>query len=401
MAEWKGVYNLAIWTNERRIDSGYIEWSEGKITRLGPMAEMEEVPAAERWINAEGLGLIAVPGFIDLHIHGAAGADVMDATPEALATMARALPQEGTTAFLATTITAPAERIETALANVDRYLREAKAADGREQGNRGEAEILGIHLEGPFISKKHAGAQPLDSIVPGDIALFRRWQQISGRRIRLVTLAPEEEGILPLIEALREEGVIASIGHTDADYDQVGKAVEAGATHVTHLFNTMTGLHHRKPGTVGAALTSTALMVELIVDGIHVHPAAISLTYKAKGKEGITLITDAMRAKCLKNGIYDLGGQRVFVSDGKATLSDGTLAGSLLKLDQGVRNMVRFSGCALEEAVFMASYNPAKELGILNRKGSLAIGKDADLVLLNSKGEVEATFCRGHLAYKR
>lgn len=400
MAERKGVYNLTIYSGEGKVDNGYIEWIGERITRIGPMSEFPATPPEGEWMDARGLELSAIPGLIDLHIHGAAGADVMDATPEALAKIAAALPAEGTTAFLATTITAPKERIEAALANVDQYVRAFEARDGADE-SKGAAEILGVHLEGPFLSRKHAGAQPIEHIISGDLSTFQRWQKASGDRIRLVTLAPEEEGMLSLIRSLREEGVIASIGHTDATYADVRSAVEAGATHVTHLFNAMRGFHHREPGTVGGALAASELMVELIADGIHVHPAAVALTYRIKGKEGITLITDAMRAKCLGNGVYDLGGQQVFVSDGKATLADGTLAGSVLTLNHGIRNMIRFSGCSLEEAVYMASYNPAKELGILHRKGSLAVGKDADLVLLNREGEVEYTFCRGRLSYRR
>ncbi len=395
------IKGVSIYTEDGWIENGYIEMNGGEIGGLGRMEESPAVSPEWERLDLSGKGLKAIPGFIDLHIHGAGGADVMDATEEALNRIAGTLPREGTTSFLATTITEAPERIERAVMNIGRYVEKGKRVVGNDEGEMegGRAEILGIHLEGPFLSRKHAGAQPVESILPGDLALFQHWQEISGHLIRLVTLAPEEEGVLSLIRYLHETGVISSIGHTDATLEQVRRGVEAGATHVTHLFNAMRGMHHREPGTAGAALLMNQLMVELIADGIHVHPEVVALTYRMKGKEGITLITDAMRAKCLGNGKYELGGQEVFVADGKATLADGTLAGSVLTMDKGVRNMMRFSGCTLEEAIRMASYNPAKELHLLHRKGSLAVGKDADILLLNEENELVFTFCRGRLAY--
>lgn len=373
------------------VTENYIYIEDGKIQEIGPLSEM---PA--RYLDAEKIEVsedqIVVPGFIDGHIHGAAGADTMDATKEALTTIAGALPAEGTTSFLATTMTQKPESIERALVNVADYC--------KNHNDPGKAEILGIHLEGPFISKKRKGAQPEEYILNPDIELFRKWQNLADGGIKLVTCAPELKNALDFIHYLNEHGVIASIGHTDAVYEDVKKAVQAGAKRVTHLFNGMRGIHHREPGTAAAAILFKELMVELIVDGIHLNPEIVRLVLNTKGADGVVLITDAMRAKCLKNGIYDLGGQDVSVADGKALLADGTLAGSILKMNESFKNTVEFAQVSLLEAVQMASVNPAKQLNIFDRKGSLTVGKDADLTVLSADYRVEITICRGEIAYQ-
>ncbi|MGG1675985.1 N-acetylglucosamine-6-phosphate deacetylase [Neobacillus sp. NRS-1170] len=384
----KGV---RVYTEDRIIVNGYIKIKDKKIIEIG---------STEDLCNEEIYNVIeipadfnAVPGFIDVHIHGVAGADTMDATKEALDTMVAALPKEGTTSFLATTMTQEGKQIENALINAGRYIKEQKF--------QGLAEVLGIHLEGPFVNAKRAGAQPIQHIVDPNLALFKDWQNLSNNTIKLVTLAPEQPGGLEMIRYLKDHQIVASIGHTDATYEQVGKAIEAGANHVTHLFNQMRGLHHREPGVVGAAFLRDELKAEIIVDGVHVRPEMVKLAYKEKQSEGLILITDSMRAKCLKNGMYDLGGQEVTVKDGKAVLADGTLAGSILKLGHAVKNILAYTGCSLEEAVEMVSVNPAKQLNIFEHKGSIAAGKDADIVILDDKMEVFMTFCRGTLAYKK
>ncbi|WP_027409401.1 N-acetylglucosamine-6-phosphate deacetylase [Anoxybacteroides tepidamans] len=380
--------NATIYTEKGPIEQGCILIESGKIAYVGPLLPFPNVEGIEL-----GKQYYVVPGFIDLHIHGAAGSDVMDATPEALQTMASVLPEEGTTSFLATTMTAPANEIENAVQNVANYI--------HFYNQPGTAEVLGIHLEGPFLSPKRAGAQHPRHIVAPDIELFQRWQKEARGTIRLVTLAPEEPNGLLLTAYLKKSGVIASIGHSDAVYDQVKEAIQAGITHATHLFNGMRGLHHREPGVVGAVLMHDEVLCELIVDGIHVAPEMVRFAYRNKGKEGLIVITDAMRAKCLGNGKYELGGQEVIVQDEQATLKDGTLAGSILKLKDAVKKMMSFTGCSLEDVIRMASWNPAKQLGVLDRKGSISEGKDADLVVLNEKYEVTMTFCRGTLAYKK
>lgn len=382
------IKNIQIYAENEMIETGYIKIAEDKIVEMGSVHELKEDGRFGEIIIPKGYKII--PGLIDVHIHGVDGADTMDGTIEALDTMAKALPKEGSTSFLATTITQDKEAIEKALVNVSRYCSMV-----------GKAEVLGLHLEGPFINRKMAGAQPVNHIVGPELAIFKEWQRLSKDRIKLVTLAPEIPGALELIEFLSKNGIVASIGHSDASYEQVSSAVHAGATQVTHLFNQMRGLHHREPGVVGAALLHEELRAELIVDGIHVSPEIVKLAYRQKGKEGLILITDSMRAKCLKDGSYDLGGQEVQVKEGKAVLQDGTLAGSTLKADNAVKNMMNFTGCSLADAIEMASANPAKQLNLFNRKGSIAVGKDADLVILDDNNDVFMTFCRGKLAYKK
>jgi N-acetylglucosamine-6-phosphate deacetylase len=373
------------------LQDGFLSIENGKITSIGKMTEYVSAPG-EKVIDLHHESFLS-PGFIDVHIHGANGADTMDATPEALTTMASALPKEGTTSFLATTITQSPENIEKAICNVAEYRKKLNSP--------GKAEVLGIHLEGPFINEKHNGAQPKHFILKPSIDQFQKWQDLADNAIKLVTLAPEIENASELISYLADNDVIASIGHTDASYEEVVKAVEVGASHVTHLFNAMKGMHHREPGTAGAALLLDQLTAELIADGVHVRPEMIDLAVRMKGEEKLVLITDSMRAKCLKNGRYDLGGQDVIVRDGKAVLEDGTLAGSILKMKDSVQNIIRFSKLSLSQAVRLASTNPAKELKVFDRKGSLAVGKDADIVVLNPQYEVQMTICRGEIAYEQ
>jgi N-acetylglucosamine-6-phosphate deacetylase len=382
---------LQIYSENGIVNNGYLKIEGHEIIEIGQLKDLVEEG------NEEVVELSpeykALPGFIDVHIHGVNGADVMDATPEVLDTMAETLPREGTTGFLATTITQSSSEIEKALKNAADYI-------GHQQ-NSGRSEILGIHLEGPFVNAERAGAQPSEHITDPDVKLFKKWQSISNGAIKLVTLAPEQPGGQELVRHLKETGVIASIGHSDATFEQAGEAVLAGATHITHLFNQMKGLHHREPGVVGAAFLYDELKTELIVDGVHVRPEAIKLAYKQKGSEGVILITDSMRAKCLKNGEYDLGGQNVTVKNGKAVLGNGTLAGSILKMGNALKNMLEFTGCSLQDAIQMTSANPAKQLNLYNRKGSISRGKDADIVILNKEMDVAMTFCRGSLAFKK
>ncbi|MFL6518034.1 MAG: N-acetylglucosamine-6-phosphate deacetylase, partial [Bacillus sp. (in: firmicutes)] len=238
-------------------------------------------------------------------------------------------------------------------------------------------------------------------IIDPDLSLLEEWQKLSYETIKLVTLAPERPHGLEMIRYLKEKGIIASIGHSDATYEEVNEAIDAGANHVTHLYNQMRGLHHREPGVVGAAFLREELKAEIIVDGVHSRPEMVNLAFKQKRSDGLILITDSMRAKCLKNGMYELGGQEVIVQDGKAVLEDGTLAGSILRLGQAVKNIISYTGCSLEDAIEMASANPAKQLNIYDRKGSIALGKDADIVILDEAMEVYMTLCRGVLAFKR
>lgn len=383
------IIDAMIYAESQKVH-GFIQVDDGKITTIG---SMDELPSLS---NHEVIRLTPqyqiVPGMIDVHIHGVNGVDVMDATPKAIQTMAKTLPREGTTSFLATTITQSEEKIEQALANVANYMKHP---------SHGAASCLGIHLEGPFISDKRAGAQPHQYILPPDIDLFRKWQKIADGNIRLVTIAPEEKHGFEFTKYLSDTGVIVSIGHSDATYQQVVQAIRHGVSHVTHLFNGMTGIHHRDPGVAGAALLRKELMVELIADGIHVCPEMIAFTYDQVTSERLILITDSMRAKCLKKGRYELGGQEVEVSGLEARLVDGTLAGSILKMKDAWKMMKECTGASIHQCIQMTSQNAAKELGIDRQKGSIAVGKDADLVVFNSECDIELTICQGIIAYER
>lgn len=364
---------------------GDILIEDGKISRFAEKIDVQ----ADVHIEANGKNWTAFPGFIDVHIHGAAGHDAMDATPEALAGLAEALPKEGTTSFLATTMTQSDEAISAALENIREF-----------QASEGQAEMLGVHLEGPFISAERAGAQPIEHIVEASYPLFREWQKKSGNQIRLVTLAPETRGALEFIKKLKEDKVIASIGHSDATFEEVQAAVRSGASHVTHLYNQMSPFHHRKPGVVGAALMEEGLMVELIADFIHSHPASVEMAFRQKGADRLMLITDAMRAKGLPPGVYDLGGQDVQVTKKDARLADGTLAGSILTMDTAIQNVQSITGCSVNELVAMTSANAANELGLAG-KGKIRDGADADIAILDEDLNVQLTICRGTIAYRK
>lgn len=381
--------NVEIYMETGIIENGYIKIENDKIAEIGSMERPSSFDNYEEIVLPDHFTVI--PGLIDVHIHGVDGADVMDGTTEALEKMSSALPKEGTTSFLATTMTQSQEAIERALINVSEYI--------EDQSSSNKAEVLGLHLEGPFVNKQMAGAQPIQYIINPEVSLFEKWQKLANGHIKLVTLAPEVDGGLELVRYLKETGVIASIGHSKSTYEEVSTAIDAGATHATHLFNQMSGLHHREPGVVGAVFLREELKAELISDGIHVKPEVVKLAYKMVGSDRLILITDSMRAKCLKNGTYDLGGQDVTVQDGKAVLSDGTLAGSILKLGEALKNMMEFTGCTLSDVVQMGSVNPAKQLNVFDRKGSIAVGKDADLVVLNENYDVYVTLCKGKIAF--
>ena len=336
-------------------------------------------------------GATVYPAFIDTHVHGAGGADAMDGSVSALSVIAETLAKEGTASFLATTMTQSVENITRALSAVKNYM-----AAGSEKG----AEVLGVHLEGPFIAEKYKGAQPLEYIAAPDAEVFFKYQNASGGAIKIVTLAPENEGAEKFISALAADGVIASIGHTSAKFADIEKAVAAGATNVTHTYNAQTPLHHRDIGTVGAALLLDCLQTEVIADTIHVSVPALKLLVKNKPDDKINLITDAMRAKGLPDGESELGGQKVFVKNGEARLADGTLAGSVLKMNIAVKNMVEKVGVPLLKAVDFATANPAKSLGIFDKKGSIRPGKDADFTVLDGDFNVIMTVRAGKIIYK-
>ncbi|WP_172370077.1 N-acetylglucosamine-6-phosphate deacetylase [Sporosarcina jiandibaonis] len=379
------ISNITIADSERESMAGDVFLEDGKIIEVAASIKKE----ADFHVDALDKGWILVPGFIDIHIHGASGFDVMDATSEALNGLASALPREGTTSFLATTMTQTEDNIDKALKNASLFNADST-----------QAEMLGIHLEGPFISTKRAGAQPVEHIMPPSISLFEKWQELSGNRIKLVTVAPEMDNGLAFIEEVTANNVVASLGHTDATYEIVGEAVNAGARHVTHLYNQMSPFHHREPGVVGAALLEKPLSVELIVDFIHSAAKSVEFAFRQKGASGIILITDAMRAKGLPPGTYDLGRQDVTVTHDDARLSDGTLAGSILTMENAAKNMKAATDCTLAELVAMTSTNAATQLGLSN-KGKIESGRDADLTIIDEEWNVQMTICRGNITYTK
>ena len=329
-----------------------------------------------------------LPGFIDIHTHGAYGFDTNDGEPEGLKAWARRLPEEGVTSFLPTTVTSLLPVLKKALANV---------ASVAETGYEG-AEILGVHLEGPYLNMEYKGAQPPEAVAKASVEEFQAYQTAAGGMIRYITLAPEHDEDYALTKYCRRTGVVVSMGHSSASFEQAVMAVANGVTSMTHVYNGMTGYHHRKPGLVGAAFRLRELYGELIADGFHSHLAAINAFFHEKERGRGILITDSMRAKGLPPGDgYSLGGHPVTVDEqGVARLTGtDTIAGSTLRMNEGLRILVEEALVPFDTAVNACTVNPAECLGIDNRKGKLCAGYDADIVVLNEDYSVEAAFCRG------
>jgi N-acetylglucosamine-6-phosphate deacetylase len=354
-------------------------FQEGKIIiKDGMFAETE----SDEEECIDGGGCYAIPGLIDIHLHGAFGADFCDGTVEAIETMAKYEASCGVTSFCPATMTIPEEELH-------RIMKTAGAC----RGNCG-AKLVGINMEGPFISEKKKGAQASENVRSCDVSFFRKLQKESGGLIKLVDLAPEVPGAMEFIDEVKDE-VVISLAHTAADYDTAMKAFSRGASHVTHLFNAMPPFNHRDPGVVGAARDTKNCRVELICDGIHLHPATVRAALDMFGPDRIIFISDSMRATGLSNGRYTLGGQEVFVSGNRATLYDGTIAGSVTDLMSCLKTAVLSMGIPLAEAVACATVNPAKEIGIFKRCGSISAGKRADLVMLDEELKVKSVFVGG------
>ncbi|WP_052131461.1 N-acetylglucosamine-6-phosphate deacetylase [Planococcus sp. CAU13] len=334
----------------------------------------------------DGGGLVALPGFIDIHIHGALGADFMDADSTAAQTIAEALPAEGTTSFLATTMTGPSEGIAAAIGHCRNFMNK-NGGDG--------AEMLGFHLEGPFIHPGQAGAQPAAYIREPSMPLLTDWFGETLDDLKIVTMAPELDPEFAVIRELANLGVIISAGHTMADYNTIKGAQAAGLSHLTHFGNAMRGLHHREIGVVGAGLLNRDLFCEVIADKVHLNSDMLEIVLRVIGTKRLLLITDSMRAKGLPDGSYLLGGRQVKVSGQEALLSTGKLAGSVLKMNEGLRHLQQLALISWPDAIALSSANAAKRLGVWHRKGSIDSGKDADIVLVTEKFGVRHTFCRG------
>lgn len=352
------------------------------VTRVGQSDRDQVVDCGGGWV---------VPGFVDLHVHGGGGGDFMVPDPASHRRAARFHARHGTTGLVATTVTAsPGDT----LAAITALRASAEAPDP------GGARLLGIHLEGPYLNPARRGAQNPRWMRDPDPVELNTWLRAAGPYLKLLTLAPERGRAAECIRRATQAGVVVAAGHSDAIYEQVTSAVKAGLSHVIHTFNGMRGLHHREPGVAGAALDLEALTCELIADGLHVHPAALRLVYRVKGPGSTVLVTDAIAAAGLPDGSYDLGGLRIRVAGGRAELADGSsLAGSTLTMDRAVRNAVRCMCVSIVEAVTMASTTPARLIGWGHRKGRLAPGYDADLVLLDASLRVRATMVEGRFVH--
>ncbi|ENO3963061.1 TPA: N-acetylglucosamine-6-phosphate deacetylase [Vibrio vulnificus] len=329
-----------------------------------------------------------MPGLIDSHVHGSQGCDVMDATHASLNTMSRYFASLGVTAFVATTVTAPVAKIRAALAQV---------AKSKQQGVEG-AEILGAYLEGPYFTEKNKGAHPTQWFRELAVEELDNWISYSDNQLLKVALAPEKEGALAAIRYLASQGISVMLGHTDASYQQVKLALDAGAKGIVHCYNGMRGLHHRDPGVVGAGLLHPECYVEMIADGHHVHPAAIEVAHRCCGSR-MTLITDAMCATGMPDGQYTLGEYQVEMKQGVVTTQEGGLAGSTLTLIEGVKNIQRWLNLPFEQAWLMASHTPAKSLGIQHQLGTLEVGKRASMVALGSDFSIDKTWVNGRLVF--
>lgn len=379
------ITNGKIFLEDTVIENGFVLIKDDKIVNVGEMSVLNVTD--EVVIDAKGKNV--VPGFIDQHIHGANGADNMDGTKEAVANIATFLPKEGTTSYLATTMTQSVEAVSSALEVIADY---AELDNGP-----GQAHIVGIHLEGPFINVAHIGAQNPNFVIKPNEHDFMTFWKASREKIRVITYAPElaEKGFTSLLRSLN---VIPSAGHTDAYYDDIVKEIEHGLSNLTHFHNAMTPHHHRKPGAVTAGFVRQELKAELIVDGIHLHPKTVMATVQIKGADHCIAITDAMRAKGLPDGKYDLGGQEVEKIGKECRIANGALAGSVAEMDFVLRNLKSFTSCDMRDIVKMGSYNAARHLG-LDSKGVIGVGKDADVVICDDDINIAMTICRGVVGY--
>jgi len=364
---------------------GVVLVEDDRITAVGSR-EALTIPTNATLIDA-GDGFLA-PGFIDIHVHGAGGRDLMDSTRDAHETVTRTLARFGTTSFYPTTVTAPQTDIFRSL----EFL--ASCIDESAQTPTAAAQPLGIHMEGPYINLKRRGVHPIASIVEPTIEGYRRMAQASGGKLRIMTIAPELAASPQVMAEMIRDGVQPSIGHTDATYDETQRAVTLGARQATHVYNAMRPFANRDPGVLGAVLTDRRIRAELIADGVHVDPTSIRLLYAAKGDDGIVLVSDGISGTGMPDGVYPDAGFEVEVKDGVCRYQ-GALAGSVLTLDRAVRNMIAFLGIRPEQALAMATRNVAQLLGIADRKGVLQPGADADLLVLGPGLHLRAVYARG------
>lgn len=357
-----------------------IQIDDGKIQTIGPNLFEEGSTLVD------GTGMWVVPGFIDIHTHGADGVDVNAATGEDFEKICRFQARQGTTSWLASVLTDTKEQTLWCIEQYNRW----------KQGEKKGAHLIGIHLEGPFLSTEYKGAMPEHLLQKPNTDLVREYQKAAGGDIRYLTIAPELEGAISFISQMKELGIVVSIGHSAASYETAMEAIKAGAASSTHTGNAMKLLHQRFPAIWGAALESDTLYCEMICDGLHLHPGVIRLTIKAKGLDKVVAVTDSIMAAGLPDGNYKLGVNDVVVKDGDARLAGKeNRAGSTLTTGKALKNLLSFTGKSLEEILPLLTENPARLLGVYDRIGSIEEGKDADLVLLDQKLEVCETMVKG------
>jgi N-acetylglucosamine-6-phosphate deacetylase len=372
-----------LYTPLRKIDHAIVSVENGTVVSVASRKDSEGAP--NKPVTDFGEDII-VPGFFDIHIHGGVNCDVMRGSADEMTKFERFLAKHGVTSYFPTTVTASQDATLSALERL------ADRIEAAEKNSAGGAKPLGIHLEGPFLSHSKRGVHPPIDLVEPSIAAFEKLWQAARGHVRMLTIAPELNGAEEVIAEATKRGVCVSIGHSDATLEQARRGVKAGARHATHTFNAMRPLDHRAPGILGEVLTNNQLSADVIADGIHVDPAVIDLLFRAKGIENFVLITDAISATGMPNGRYQLGTLEVELKDGRCT-RDGNLAGSALTMDRAIRNVMKFAGLDLQQAVRAASMNPAKAVGV--KKGTIESGVDADFVVLTAAGEVRATVVKG------
>jgi len=384
------IYASRILTPMEEISDGVIIVEGTTISTLGHRDEIR-IPEGAKDYVAPGL---VIPGFVDVHIHGAGGHDVMEGTARALDRITSTVARHGTTSIVATTVTAPPDKTSESLAGIAEYIAAHDLAESVAEKPTLAAQILGIHLEGPFISKAKRGVHPPDAIERPSLDLLKQFFEAAQNRVKIVTIAPELPGALDLISAVVKSGAVAAMGHTDADYDQARAAIQAGARHAVHVYNAMRAFMHRDPGVLGAVLTDPDVTAEVIADGVHVAGPAIQVLIGTKGFDTVMLASDATSATGMPDGHYRLGTLDVTVKGGVVQNSEGKLAGSTLTLDRALRFVVSI-GAPLSEAVRMATILPARRLGLAGKKGILAPGADADIVALTPDLHIAGVMTRG------
>lgn len=377
------ISNVWIYTEEKRFKRGFVRTEGDRIAEIGEQEPVEE--------SFDGAGCYLIPGMIDIHTHGCVGYDFCDGTPEAVERMAKYLAAIGVTTFAPATMTLSVEALERILQTGALFRQEKK------QGKYPfHADLAGINMEGPFISKEKKGAQKEAYIIPAATEVFEHFQKTAGGLVKYIGIAPEAYESMGFIRQVRDRARV-TLAHSNADYNTAREAFSLGVNHVTHLYNAMSPFHHRDPGIVGAVADCRHVEAELICDGVHVHPAVIRSTFRLLGAERILFVSDSMRATGMPDGVYELGGQQVTVQGSFATLEDGTIAGSVTTLPDCLRYAVREAGIAPEEAISCVTMNPARSLGIYGECGSITVGKRADLVLLGSEYQVRMVIKSGHI----